>query len=165
MFSGDNVNALANSRVQNFKKRFLSTTSLSIIVLPLAIGLSMPSIAHAQSTGPTFQCDGTAYTLRGNRSRIETLDPITLVLGAQGRVNPRQGVNGVGLNALDGYMYGISTANNSIVRIDASANAENLGIPTGTGVFNPRFQAGVMDTVGNFYGINGSQVFTVPIHG
>lgn len=120
-----------------------------------------------------FVCDGTPYTVINDPSELQSLDRNTLAVTSLGNLNPAVYINGTGYNALDNLIYGFYTGNGtagntgistgSIIRYGSGNHFEDLGLPTGTGSFNPLTYIGTMDNAGKFYAINNTTLFIVDI--
>ena len=142
------------------KSAFLSTSTLiKTVLIAASIGVVSIEAAQAQSSLPTFTCTADPYVVINTPSQLQQLDVATGGITPLGTASI--GINAIGYNIADDYIYGLSGTN--FYRMGADASLENLGTPTGAGTFNPAAFAGVMDGSGNWYGVSRTEVFIVPI--
>jgi len=115
-----------------------------------------------------FVCDGRPYTVIGAPGILQEIDRTTLAVTSLGNFDPAIQFNGIGYNALDNFIYGYARGEGSIDNLHilqggSGRKLVDLGLPTGTGTFNPINYSGTMDNAGNFYGISSSNLFIVAI--
>jgi CshA-type fibril repeat protein len=75
----------------------------------------------------TFACDGQFYLAQNNPTQYFIVNTETNSLDPLFTVNPSGQTNGIGLNVVDGFIYGIDPGNGNVFRVDSSGNTTNLG--------------------------------------
>ena len=183
---------LSFKAVNNKASQYLSSTSLARGAQPVVKALTrhlrlpimtlsalgaamMVSPAAAQSSLPTFDCVNEAYNVFGAPSQLQRFDPASRTVLSSIPINPGLGVNAIGFNPQDNYLYGRINNTNGIagftagefIRIGEDGSVESLGVPSpatpGEAPFTANNASGTMDAAGNWYGISGSDVFIVNI--
>ncbi len=98
-----------------------------------------------------FGCNSKMYLSQGTNTSLyevsTSTNPFTYpIVGTASGIN----YNAIGLNPLDGFIYGILAGSNELIRVSADGNYNNLGAITGlpTGV---TYNAGEIDNLGNYY--------------
>ena len=131
----------------NFFKQAKSKISLFVILLCLLLSNNI----NAQAVG----CTNTMYLSQGTFSpstevgfyRINnSTNPFTYPLMKQhaGLI-----INAIGINPVDGNMYGMRYSNANLVRIDTNGNFINLGTIPGLPILD--YNTGEIDVAGNYY--------------
>ena len=154
------VTSLELGKQKPSKSTFLSTSALIKAGLMSAVmGVSTIGTAQAQSSLPTFTCSADPYVVIDTPSQLQQINVSSGAVTPLGTASI--GINAIGYNIADDYIYGLNGGN--FYRMGADASVENLGTPTGPIAFTPGASAGTMDGSGNWYGLNGNNVFIVSI--
>jgi len=110
-----------------------------------------------------FQCDGDYFI-----SQIDTLyqldttvTPFGFVDTAPGGYSGKLGINAIGFNYQDGFVYGMKKSSNNLIRIEASGHMRDMGAITGLPVKS--YYRGDFDLQGNYYVVDGKYLYTVDI--
>ena len=146
-----------------FGRKALRSAHCALAMLFIPMGLASPALA--QSSLPTFTCQADAFNVFGNPSNLQRFDPASRTVLSSIPVSPAIGVNAIGYNPLDNYIYGLAAGD--FVRVGVNGAIENLGPPVGATpglpAFTPSTNAGTMDASGNWYGQNGANIFIVNV--
>ncbi|WP_051218175.1 GEVED domain-containing protein [Nocardioides insulae] len=123
-------------------------------------GLNPPGEAEISFVEDSLECSASAYLFQNVPVDVFEVDLLT---GAYDELHPDlydQGINGVGYNLLDDYLYGAVTGSSPtrIVRVSASGTVTDLGTPPDWGeVANPQttYNVGEFDDEGHLWLANG----------
>mgnify|MGYP003616925903 FL=1 len=112
---------------------------------------SITGLRFGITNKPKFNCNTSMYLSQGFPSttlyRVNTstnpvtYDPIGVASGIQ--------YNAIGINPVDGYMYGMIIGSNQVIRIYADGTYSNLGAVSGLPASN--YWSGEIDEEGNYY--------------
>ncbi|WP_418275647.1 GEVED domain-containing protein [Isoptericola jiangsuensis] len=123
-------------------------------------GLNPPGDTDVTFIDDAFQCDAGAYLFQNTPVDAYGINLITGDAEEIASDFSEQGINGVGYNTLDDYLYGSLTGSSptEIVRITASGEVQNLGTPGNwSTVGSPQtiYNVGEFDEEGHLWLANG----------
>lgn len=138
-----------------------SLVAFGLLAASLTTGsvLAAPTAAEAAPDGPAWTCSANGYLFQSTPGGA-TIQEIDIVSGAATQIAaPAQGVNAVGYNTLDNYMYGINNGNVVAVAQDGTTTViGNPGLDPDLG-----YQVGDFDDAGHLWvtrgGAGGSQTY------
>ena len=146
------------SRNPNLSIGFSALRPLLILLLLLTSTFYQQSYA----AGPTFVCDGDAYLSADNI--IDKFDSATLSIIPSEQISVANGlgVNALGFNILDNYIYGVietATGVYEVMQLASDGTYTLLGDPVGSQAWNSgnneiRISSGTVDTAGYWYVVN-----------